>query len=92
VYFIDAIPLTAVGKVFKPALRWDAAQRAVSQMLADLRRQDLQIAVAVGAHPTHGNLITVRLKGLPAAARAQLEAQVHERLNPLTTRHEIVWL
>lgn len=92
VYFIDVIPLTAVGKVFKPALRWDAAQRAVSQMLADLCRQDLQIAVAVGAHPTHGNLITVRLKGLPAAARAQVEAQVHERLNPLTTRHEIVWM
>ena len=25
-YFIDAMPLTAVGKVFKPALRWDAAR------------------------------------------------------------------
>jgi fatty-acyl-CoA synthase len=92
VYFIDAIPLTAVGKVFKPALRWDAAQRAVSQMLANLRQQDLRIAVDVGADPTHGSLITVRLTGLPAAARAQLEAQVHERLNPLEMRHEIVWL
>ena len=92
VYFVDAIPLTAVGKVFKPALRWDAAQRAVTQMLADLRRQDLEIAIEVGAHAIHGSLITVRLKGLPAAARAQLEAQVHERLNPLELRHEIVWL
>lgn len=93
VYFIDAMPLTAVGKMFKPALRWNAAQRAVSQMLANLRRQDLQIAVEVGAHPVHGSLITVTPQdGLTAAARVELEAQVHERLNPPTTRHEIVWL
>jgi fatty-acyl-CoA synthase len=91
VYFVDAMPVTAVGKVFKPALRWDAAQRAVTQMLADLRRQDLEIAVEVGAHPAHGSLITVTLKGLPVAARAQLEAQVHERLNPLELRHTVVW-
>jgi fatty-acyl-CoA synthase len=91
VYLIDAIPLTAVGKVFKPALRWDAAQRAVTQMLADLRQQDLQIAIEVGPHPSHGSLITVALKGLPAGARAQIETRVHERLNPLVMRHEIVW-
>jgi hypothetical protein len=60
-------------------------------MLADLRQQDLQIAVEVGAHPTHGSLITVTLKGLPDATRAQLQAQVHERLNPLEMRHEITW-
>jgi PhzF family phenazine biosynthesis protein len=68
-----------------------ARPREVSQMLADLRQPDLQIAVEVGAHPTHGSLITVTLKGLPVAARAQLQAQVHERLNPLETRHEIGW-
>jgi fatty-acyl-CoA synthase len=90
-YFIDALPLTAVGKVFKPALRWDAARRAVDQMLADLRQPDLQITVEVGAHETHGSLITVALRGLPANARARLDAQVHERLNPLVMRHEIVW-
>ncbi len=90
-YFIEALPLTAVGKVFKPALRWDAARRAVDQMLADLRQPDLQIAVEVGAHETHGSLITVALRASPENARARLEAQVHERLNPLVMRHEIVW-
>jgi fatty-acyl-CoA synthase len=91
VYFVDALPLTAVGKVFKPALRWDAAQRAVTQMLADLRQPQLRIAVEVGADATHGSLITVRLAGLPQGERAQLEAQVHERLHLLVMRHEIVW-
>lgn len=91
VFFVDALPLTAVGKVFKPALRWDAARRAVSQMLEDLRQPDLQITVEVAAHSMHGSLITVTLKGLPEGTRARLETQVHERLNPLVTRHEIVW-
>lgn len=90
-YFVDALPLTAVGKVFKPALRRDAAQRAVSEMLAGLGEADLQIKVEVGAHPTHGSLITVTLQGLPEAARVQLETQVRERLDPLEMRHEIVW-
>ena len=91
VYFVDAIPLTAVGKVYKPALRWDAARRAVTQMLADLARPERKIAVEVGADATHGSLITVRLDGLPAGERAQLEAQVRERLNPLAMCHVIVW-
>jgi fatty-acyl-CoA synthase len=35
-YVVDAIPLTAVGKVFKPALRLDAARARGRRMLADL--------------------------------------------------------
>ncbi len=91
VVFIDAIPLTAVGKVFKPTLRWAAAQRVVRRMLADLLPAMGEAAVEVGADPVHGSLIMVTLEGLPAAQRAHLEAQIHERLNPLTTRHAIVW-
>ena len=90
-YFIEAIPLTAVGKVFKPALRWDATQRAVSRMLADLQPPGASIQVETGAHAVHGSLITVDIEGVAEPARASLAQQVHERLNPLVTRHEIVW-
>ena len=89
-YFIDAIPLTGVGKVFKPALRWDATRRAVELMLADLQPPGGNLAVEVGAHAAHGNLITVAITGVAEPARALLERQVHERLNPLVTRHEVV--
>ena len=90
-YFIDTIPLTAVGKVFKPALRWDATQRAVSRMLANLAPAGAVVSVAVGAHASHGSLITVSISGVEDAARGALAQQVDERLNPLVTRHEIVW-
>ncbi|HEX7437872.1 MAG TPA: acyl-CoA synthetase [Caldimonas sp.] len=90
-YFIEAVPLTAVGKVFKPALRWDAAQRAVTRMLADLQQPGLGLSVEVGPHPEHGSLITVAIQGEGTAARAALEQEVHARLNPLVLRHAIVW-
>jgi fatty-acyl-CoA synthase len=91
VFLIEAMPLTGVGKVFKPQLRWDAAQRKVSEMLADLQRPETPIAVSVASHPVHGSLISVRIQGLPAAQRADVEREVHKRLDPLVTKHEIVW-
>ena len=80
------MPLTGVGKVFKPQLRWDAAERKVRAMLADVAQGGVQIAVKAAAHPVHGNLITVTLRGGSAAT----EAEIHKRLDPLTTRHEVV--
>jgi len=91
VLFIDAIPLTAVGKVFKPTLRFAAAQRVVRRMLADLLPVAVEATVEVGADPVHGSLITVILKGLPEEHEAHLGAQIRQRLNPLVMRHTIVW-
>ena len=90
-YFIDTIPLTAVGKVFKPALRWDATQRAVRRMLADVMPTGATVNVEVGAHAVHGSLITVGIDGLAEGERIALAQQVGDRLNLLVTRHEIVW-
>lgn len=91
VYVIDAMPLTGVGKVFKPQLRWDAAQRKVTQLLADLGQPELGIAVSVASHAVHGSLITVHLQGPTGSARAAIADQVHERLDPLVMKHEIAW-
>jgi fatty-acyl-CoA synthase len=91
IFFVEAIPLTAVGKVFKPALRWEATRAVVSRMLADLQSPAVAIAVEVGAHASHGSLVAIRIIGVPAAAQAALGAQIHERLNPLVVRHEISW-
>ncbi len=88
---IDTMPLTGVGKVFKPALRWDAARRAAERFLADVPSGGAKAAVSVAAHPVHGSLITVAYRGVPPAQRDALARAVHERLGPLTLRHEITW-
>ena len=89
-WFIEALPLTAVGKVFKPALRWDAAQRRVTELLADLAVQDIGMTVRVGPHPEHGTLISVALTGVEGVARTALVQQIDARLDPLALRHEVV--
>jgi fatty-acyl-CoA synthase len=90
-HVIAPMPLTGVGKVFKPALRWDAAQRVAASLLADLPLQGGSMHVDAGAHPVHGSLITVTLTGVPASARDGLAKTVQERLGPLTMRHELQW-
>jgi fatty-acyl-CoA synthase len=91
-HFVAPMPLTGVGKVFKPALRWDAARRIVSSMLGDLQQDGARIDVRVVAHAAHGSLVTVAIGGVAeAAARERLAARVHERLAPLAMTHEVSW-
>ena len=89
---IDPMPLTAVGKVFKPQLRWDATQRVFAQVLAPLAEQSIGVKVDVGAHGTHGSLAVVTLDKVPEAARAGIAEQVHKALDPFVIRHEIRWV
>ncbi|MEO8080511.1 MAG: acyl-CoA synthetase [Caldimonas sp.] len=91
VWFVDTIPLTAVGKVFKPALRRDATARAVRRMLAALMPADATLEIDVAVHESHGSLITVAIGGVPLEARSTLERQVSEQLGPLVMRYEISW-
>ena len=101
VHVIDAIPLTGVGKVFKPQLRWDAARAVFSQLLAPLASDGVAIKVSVGADGTHGTLarISITPPSAPpdpawaphAPARAVLQARVQECMNPFTIRHQINW-
>jgi fatty-acyl-CoA synthase len=88
-HLVDPMPLTGVGKIFKPALRWDAARRVATMMLADLALPG--VSVEVGAHPVHGSLITVGVAGVPASERDAVQARVRQRLGPLTMRHEVDW-
>ena len=63
---IPTMPLTGVGKIFKPALRLDAAQRAFDAALMPLRADGMRVQVTVSNDPTHGTLATVRVKAPPA--------------------------
>ena len=56
IYPVDAIPLTAVGKQFKPALAADAAARAVTEALAGAGLDD---ARATATHEDGRMVVTV---------------------------------
>jgi fatty-acyl-CoA synthase len=65
VYPVDAIPVTAVGKQFKPALAADAAARAVTEALA---AAGLSEARATAAHED-GRLVVIVTGADPARIR-----------------------
>jgi fatty-acyl-CoA synthase len=91
-HFIAALPLTGVGKIFKPALREDAARRVALELVAPQVPEHAQLDVQVKAHATLGQVIAVQVRGLPAGEQATVADCIHTQLNPLTLRHEITFV
>ncbi|MCY1280878.1 Long-chain-fatty-acid--CoA ligase [compost metagenome] len=73
VWIIDAIPVTAVGKTFKPALRFDAIRRTFEDRLTAI---DPAIRVEVVADDRHGQLARILVPGLTAERQAQVEGKL----------------
>jgi fatty-acyl-CoA synthase len=86
---IDPMPLTGVGKVFKPKLRWDAAGRVFDGVLTPLRERGIDCKVEVKAHGSHGNIAIVTLAGVPKETREAVTNEVHTLLAPFVIRHEV---
>jgi fatty-acyl-CoA synthase len=89
---IDPMPLTGVGKVFKPQLRWDAAKRVFTGVLAALVEKGLNCKVEVGPHGSHGSIATITIARVPEHNREAVADEVHALLAPFIMRHQIVYI
>jgi fatty-acyl-CoA synthase len=85
----EAIPVTAVGKIFKQELRFDAAKRVLEAALRDVG-DGATFEVSVGADARHGTLARVLATPRSAGACA-LDAAVREALDRFSVRYEITW-
>jgi fatty-acyl-CoA synthase len=84
IYFVDAIPLTTVGKIYKPQLRCDAAQRLVSQIVCkQMALGDAKIIVREGGR--RGMTVSVQL---PPALQAEVP-KVQEALSAFLFEVEV---
>ncbi|HBN8224767.1 TPA: acyl-CoA synthetase [Pseudomonas aeruginosa] len=70
VWLIESMPVTAVGKTFKPALRLDAIRRVLEE---ESRRIAEDIRVEVVADERHGQLAHLHVPALDERRRAALE-------------------
>jgi len=86
----QSIPVTAVGKVFKPELRYDVAKRALEATLRGVGDGAASFEVSVGADARHGTLATVIVTPRRAGDRS-LESAAREALDRLSIRYEITW-
>jgi fatty-acyl-CoA synthase len=84
IHFVDAIPLTTVGKIYKPQLRCDAAQRLVNQIVCEqLALNEAMVHVREGGR--RGMTVSVRL---PQAQHASV-SQVQEALSAFLFEVEV---
>jgi fatty-acyl-CoA synthase len=91
IFVIDALPLTAVGKIFKPRLRFDAAERVFSRLLAEACAGLAEVTVGVEPHELHGSFAIIRAKALPGGSREAADANMRQALAKYSIRYEIAW-
>ncbi|MBS0221341.1 MAG: acyl-CoA synthetase [Proteobacteria bacterium] len=88
---IPVMPVTGVGKIFKPALRLDAAQRAFDAALAPLRAEGVKAEVTVRNDATYGTLAEVRVEDAAGVSREAIEKRCAELLGGFQIRHAVAF-
>lgn len=83
------IPLTPVGKIFKPALRWDATKRAYEQELEALGDMVESVNVEVGEDKVHGTKVKIRVKPAAGHDLAAIKDKIAEILARYTLYYEV---
>jgi fatty-acyl-CoA synthase len=89
IHVIDAIPLTPVGKIFKPALRWQLIEWVFSRELEALGDSASAVSVAASEHKVHGTSVAIRAACGQGVAPETLEAKVEEILARYTVHYSL---
>jgi fatty-acyl-CoA synthase len=86
----DALPITAVGKIFKPELRFEASKRVLEAALLGVADAAVDFDIDVGADARHGTLAQIVATARTADARA-LEPRLRETLDRFSVRYTFDW-
>ncbi|MBU1741030.1 MAG: acyl-CoA synthetase [Proteobacteria bacterium] len=89
VIIVDAVPLTPVGKIFKPKLRWDAVRRTYQAELAALGDLVEAVRVEVVEDKLHGTLARVTLEPAAGASPDEIRARVRDILGRFTIKYDL---
>jgi fatty-acyl-CoA synthase len=87
VIVLEQLPLTAVGKLFKPALRWDAVRRALQAELETLTEVLSGFEIEVAEDKRRGLAAHVRASPAAGVDPAVMRDRVAERLS----RYTVPW-
>ncbi len=89
VYIVDAIPTTAVGKIFKPALVWREVEDVYRHVVMGVEGV-ASVDVQVGPDPRHGMKATITVTPEAGQDKAALEARIREALGHYTVAYELI--
>jgi fatty-acyl-CoA synthase len=85
IIIVDKIPLTSVGKIFKPALRWDAIRRVFAEELAAMNDLVQAIEITVGEDKTCGTRAIISVRPAPGI----FPETVREKIAQILARYTI---
>ena len=86
---IDEVPLTPVGKIFKPALRWKAIQKVYQSALEALGAMAESVDVTVSEDKVHGSLAAITIKAAARVSEEQIKDKVDEILARFTVKYNL---
>lgn len=92
VILLDQVPLTPVGKIFKPALRWDAIRRVYQKELEALGDLAESVEVRVTEDKVHGSLATLIIRPAAGVEKKAIQKRVEEILARFTVRYRVEML
>jgi len=91
IVILDQMPVTTVGKIFKPPLRCDAVRRVYAEALSAVLPAHLSWEVQVEPNQQHGMLATLILSGVPEEQRAHAHDQIARALGAYVVKYQIQW-
>ena len=89
VCIVDEIPLTPVGKIFKPALRRHCIQRVYAAELQSLGEGAEKIEVAVKEDKVFGVIAEILIKAAPGVSTEDLERKIKDILARYTVEYRL---
>ncbi|MEO1653269.1 MAG: acyl-CoA synthetase, partial [Bacteroidota bacterium] len=89
VTLIEEMPVTAVGKIFKPKLVWKEIQEVYQIELAGLEGVSA-CEVEVGAHPSKGVLAEIKVQASKEYSKEAIEAQINQCLGAYSYAYHLI--
>jgi fatty-acyl-CoA synthase len=86
---LEQMPLTAVGKMFKPQLRWWAIEEAYREALAKVRNFAETIFVTVGPDDKHETMVRITMKPTEGSDATEIRQKVGEILGAFSSRYTL---
>jgi len=89
VVIVDEIPLTPVGKIFKPALRWQAIQKVYQSELEAINDLITSMEINVNEDKIHGSMVAIKIKAASEISHEQIRDTVSDILARYTVKYRL---
>ena len=90
IIILEQMPVTAVGKIFKPALRQDAAKRAIQAALSPLTVEGQAVEVQLVPDERYGMLARITVRAASSGAREDLRRRIDALLARFIGHREVI--